>query len=145
MKLLILNGPNLNLLGQRETEIYGTFTLEQLCTELSAYTRDTYPEIQLDFFQSNHEGELVEKLHAAPDTYSGIIFNPAAYTHYSIALRDAIAAIDVPVIEVHISNPDQREDFRKVNVIRDVCINHFQGKGIQSYKEAIDYLESEVT
>jgi len=140
MKLLILNGPNLNLLGQRETEIYGTFTLEQLCAELTDYAHATHPDIQLDFFQSNHEGELIEKLHAASDTYSAIIFNPAAYTHYSIALRDAIAAIDVPVAEVHLSNPDQREDFRKVNVIRDVCTNHFQGKGIQSYKEALDFL-----
>jgi len=142
MKLLILNGPNLNLLGQRETEIYGTFTLEQLCAELTDYAHATHPDIQLDFFQSNHEGELIEKLHAAPDTYRAIIFNPAAYTHYSVALRDAIAAIDVPVIEVHLSNPDQREDFRKVNVIRDVCTNHFQGKGIQSYKEALDYLRT---
>jgi len=140
MKILVLNGPNLNLLGEREPEIYGTLTLDQLNTQLVEYIQNSYPAIQLDLFQSNHEGTLIDKLHEVRNTHDAVIFNPAAYTHYSIALRDAIAAIDIPVVEVHLSNPDQREDFRKTNVIRDVCTTHFQGKGLQSYIDAIDYL-----
>ncbi|MCL2403094.1 MAG: 3-dehydroquinate dehydratase [Coriobacteriia bacterium] len=149
MRILVLNGPNLNLLGEREPEIYGTLTLEQINAELAKHAEQVTPAvqptgyagvtIQLDFFQSNHEGTLVDKLHEVRDTHDVIIFNPAAFTHYSYALRDAIAAITIPVIEVHLSNPDQREDFRKSNVVREVCTAHFQGKGLQSYIDALDY------
>jgi len=137
MKILILNGPNLNLLGEREPEVYGILTLEQMCTELTTHAGAA---AQIDFFQSNHEGALIDKLHEVRDTHDAVIFNPAAFTHYSYALRDAIAAIAIPVVEVHLSNPDQREDFRKINVVREVCTAHFQGRGLQSYVDALDYL-----
>ncbi|MCL2438560.1 MAG: 3-dehydroquinate dehydratase [Coriobacteriia bacterium] len=150
MKILVLNGPNLNLLGEREPEIYGLLTLEQINAELAKRveqaasamqpTDHTGVAIQLDFFQSNHEGMLVDKLHEVRGSHDAVIFNPAAYTHYSYALRDAITAIAIPVIEVHLSNLDQREDFRKANVVRDVCAAHFQGGGMQSYIDAFDYV-----
>ena len=137
MKIFILNGPNLNLLGEREPEVYGTLTLKQICTELTNYAKEG---VQLDFFQSNHEGALINVLHEARHTHDAVIFNPAAFTHYSYALRDAIAAIAIPVVEVHLSNPDRREDFRAINVVREVCAAHFQGEGLQSYRDALDYL-----
>lgn len=139
MKILALNGPNLNLLGTREPEIYGTTTLQQLEEDLRQHATAHCEDLVLDFLQSNHEGVLMDALHQASGNYDAVIFNPAAYTHYSIALRDAIAAIDIPVIEVHLSNPDKREDFRQVNVIRDVCAAHFQGRGAQSYVDALDF------
>jgi len=141
MKILILNGPNLNLLGEREPETYGTLTLAQLQEEVTEHVLVSHPNIEsLDFFQSNSEGTLIDTLHAARSKFSAVIFNPAAYTHYSYALRDAIAAINIPVVEVHLSNIQNREDFRKTNVIREVCTAHFQSNGVQSYKDAIDYL-----
>ena len=138
MKVLILDGPNLNLLGEREPEIYGLMTPK----DIKAALRDIFPELNLDFFQSNHEGVMIDKMHAARKSHDGVVLNAAAFTHYSYALRDAIAAIDLPVVEVHLSNPDEREDFRKVNVIRDVCAAHFQGEGIDSYKKALDYFSN---
>ena len=136
MKILVLNGPNLNLLGRREPEIYGSLSMEQINAELTTH----FPKTQLDFFQSNCEAVLIDALHAACSNYAGVVFNPAAFTHYSIALRDAIAAITVPVVEVHLSNPEQRENFRKINLVRDVCASHFQGHGAQSYMDAVNYL-----
>ncbi|MCL2605897.1 MAG: 3-dehydroquinate dehydratase [Coriobacteriia bacterium] len=146
LSLLVLNGPNLNLLGKRNPEIYGMLTLEQLEAELAEYVHTSYPSIgELDFAQSNHEGTLIDVLHLAHLEFDGIVFNPAAYTHYSYALRDAIEVIDVPVVEVHLSNVDAREDFRSVSVVREVCIAHFYGDGIQSYKDAIAYLAERAT
>jgi len=138
MRVLILHGPNLNLLGTREPEIYGHLTPK----DIKAVLVEHCPELKLDFFQSNHEGVLIDKLHAVVRSHDGVVFNAAAFTHYSYALRDAIAAIDLPVVEVHLSNPDEREDFRKVNVIRDVCVAHYQGRGIDSYKDAVDYFSN---
>jgi len=137
--ILILNGPNLNLLGEREVDLYGDLNLQELEDDLT----ESYGHLNLEFFQSNHEGELIDKLHQARNSTDGVIFNPAAYTHTSVALRDAILAVKIPVVEVHLSNPDQREDFRKTNYVRDVCATHFQGKGIDSYKEAINYLKNQ--
>jgi 3-dehydroquinate dehydratase-2 len=147
MKLLILNGPNLNLLGRREPEIYGTMTLDALNRELAAYIdsdinpgRASDAAIEPVFFQSNHEGQLVDTIQGAPRAYSGIVYNPAGHTHYSIALRDAIAAIPTPVIEVHLSDISARDPFRQISVIKDVCIAQYKGEGPTSYKKAIKHL-----
>ena len=147
MKILILNGPNLNMLGKREPEIYGKRTLEELNHEIAQYAltlnekrADASRQIELDFFQSNHEGILVDTIQDAPLRYKGIIYNPAAHTHYSIALRDAIASIRVPVVEVHLSNINTREAFRSMSVIQDVCIGQCMGKNVDSYKDALDML-----
>jgi 3-dehydroquinate dehydratase-2 len=140
MKILILNGPNLNLLGRREPEIYSTLTLAELEGNLKEYVQTSHPDTELSFLQSNSEGALIDALHEADNSYDGVVFNPAAYTHYSYALLDAIAAIAVPVIEVHLSDISAREDFRQVSVVRPVCAAHFQGEGLQSYIDAIDYL-----
>lgn len=135
-KVLVLNGPNLNLLGTREPEIYGSTTLRDI--ERMMADRACEAGLQIDFYQSNHEGKLVDKLQEANHNYSYIIFNAAAFTHYSIALRDAIAAIDVPLIEVHISNIHQREDFRHKSVISPVAVGQICGLGIESYMAALE-------
>jgi 3-dehydroquinate dehydratase-2 len=147
MKILILNGPNLNLLGRREPQIYGTMTLDALNREVSAWVDETLnatrPEdaiIELAFFQSNHEGLLIDTLQAAPRNYDGIVYNPAGHTHYSIALRDAIAAIPTPVVEVHLSDISAREQFRQTSVMADVCIAQYMGQGAGSYKQALQHL-----
>lgn len=147
MKILVLNGPNLNLLGQREPDIYGSLTLEELNRQLALYgaelneKRDSRAEkIELFFYQSNHEGILVDTIQGAFGTYGGIVYNPAAHTHYSIALRDAIASVTVPVVEVHLSDISLREGFRAISVIADACIGQFKGKGVDSYKDGIDLL-----
>lgn len=134
-RLLLLNGPNINLLGTREREIYGGFTLQAIEKELTELIEAHGGE--LNCFQSNHEGELIDCLHRANDSsYDGIIFNPAAYTHTSIALRDAIAAISIPVIEVHISNVHKREDFRHQSMLAPVCYGQIVGFGVNSYRLA---------
>ncbi|MCP3032986.1 type II 3-dehydroquinate dehydratase [Halobacillus sp. A1] len=144
-RLLLLNGPNLNRLGQREPKTYGHHTLqdvESLVTEAaSAY------HYKLECFQSNHEGELIDRLHEAEGTVAGIIFNPAAYTHTSIALRDAIASISAPVVEIHISNVHAREEFRHHSMLAPVCMGQIVGFGIEGYRIAalglINKLENE--
>ena len=136
MKILILNGPNLNLLGKREPEIYGSKTFEDVFEEL----RQKYTTVELSYFQSNYEGALLDKLHEVGFTLDGIAFNPGAYTHTSIALRDAIAGITTPVFEVHISNLAEREDFRQVSYVKDVCIGTVNGMGMTGYEVAIDEL-----
>ncbi|QKY69309.1 type II 3-dehydroquinate dehydratase [Lentibacillus sp. CBA3610] len=134
-RLLLLNGPNINLLGKRETDVYGEFTLQTIEAELTELAQAHGGE--LDCFQSNHEGELIDRLHQANESgYDGIIFNPAAYTHTSIALRDAIAAINSPVIEVHISNVHKREAFRHQSMLASVCYGQIVGFGKQSYRLA---------
>lgn len=133
MKLLILNGPNLNLLGTREPDVYGSKTFEAFFEEL----RGDFPQVELDYFQSNEEGAIVTRLHDADGVYSGVVLNAAAYSHTSIAIADAIAAISVPVIEVHISNVFAREEFRRHSVIAPYCIGSISGFGLQSYSLAV--------
>jgi 3-dehydroquinate dehydratase-2 len=147
MKILVLHGPNLNLLGQREPETYGTFTLEELNRRLAMFAEDINARrstwrkrVELYFYQSNHEGILVDTIQSAPHNYAGIVYNPAAHTHYSIALRDAIASIPIPVVEVHLSNIAMREGFRSLSVMSDVCIAQFKGRGIASYQDGIETL-----
>ena len=134
--VLILHGPNLNLLGIREPEIYGALTLEDINRALAARGREA--GLTLDFFQSNHEGALVDAVQGAQGKYAFIILNAAAYTHYSIALRDAIAAVEVPVIEVHLSNIHRREDFRHRSVIAPVVMGQICGFGADSYLAALE-------
>lgn len=136
MKILVIHGPNLNLLGQREPETYGVITLEQINNELSELAQKN--NIEIEFFQSNIEGELVTKIQEAGlRNFSGVIINPAAYTHTSVAIRDAISAIKTPVIEVHISNVYKREDFRHKSLTVSVCKGQICGFGAQSYKLAL--------
>ena len=135
MKILIINGPNLNLLGKREPHIYGTKTLGDINEELKKFGEDK--GIKLDFFQSNHEGEIIDKIHQADGNYGGIIINPGAFTHYSYAIRDAVAAAGIPTVEVHLSNIHSREDFRKESVIAPVCLGQISGLGAVSYLAAL--------
>ncbi|QTD41715.1 type II 3-dehydroquinate dehydratase [Sporosarcina sp. Te-1] len=136
MKVLVLNGPNLNRLGKREPGIYGAETLEDVERKLRDAAADSLVELQ--FFQSNSEGALIDRIHDADDAgVDGIIFNPGAFTHYSIALRDAVASVNVPVIEVHISNIHSREAFRQTSVIAPVCIGQLSGFGTDGYELAL--------
>ncbi len=136
VKLLIMNGPNLNRIGKREPDIYGHETLEDVAENLTRIAEENH--VTLDFFQSNTEGFLIDRIHeAADDGTEGIIFNPGAFTHYSIALRDAIASIEVGVIEVHISNIHKRESFRQKSVIAPVCIGQLTGFGTDGYTLAL--------
>lgn len=139
MKILVVNGPNLNLLGVREPGVYGSDTLACINARLEEYAGEN--DMSLTFFQSNHEGEIIDTLHAAMGKYDGIVLNAGAYTHYSYAIRDAIAAIRLPVVEVHLSNVDAREDFRKISVIASVCAGSISGFGQNSYFLALDALK----
>ena len=132
MKLLILHGPNLNLLGTRQPEIYGSLTLDDIDTRLVELAGEN--NVELVCKQSNHEGELIDALHDARTWADGVVFNPGAYTHTSIALRDAISAIGIPVIEVHLSNVYAREEFRHVSMISAVCKGKITGFGWRSYR-----------
>ena len=134
MKILLLNGPNLNLLGKREPEVYGKQSFEDYFESL----KERFKEHELIYFQSNHEGALIDKLHEVGFTLGGVVFNPGAYTHTSIALRDAISGIETPVFEVHISNLAEREDFRQVSYVQDVCIGSVNGMGLEGYAVAIE-------
>lgn len=133
MKILILNGPNLNLLGKREPETYGNLSFEDFLNTL----RSRYAQIDLEYYQSNVEGELINKLHEVGFTYDGIILNAGAYTHTSVALHDAIAAIKTPVVEVHISNIYAREEFRHKSLITSKCAGLITGFGMEGYALAI--------
>ena len=135
MKIGIINGPNLNLLGKRETEVYGNKAFEDYLNELKA----NYPKAEIHYFQSNVEGELINKLHELGFTFDGIILNAGAYTHTSVAIADAIAAIKTPVIEVHISNIFAREDFRHVSYMGANCVGSISGMGLKGYELALDY------
>jgi 3-dehydroquinate dehydratase-2 len=134
MRLLILNGPNLNLLGQREPGVYGSESFEEYLKRLRA----AFPDVTLEYRQSNIEGELVDALQQAASDYDGILFNAGGYTHTSVALRDAIAAIKVPVIEVHISNILAREEFRHTSLLTGVCVGMISGLGLDSYRLAVE-------
>ena len=139
MKILVINGPNINMLGIREPEVYGAATYDDLLAHIkdAAAARD----VEVDFFQSNHEGALVDEIQRAYfNKYDGIIINPAAYTHTSIALLDAVKAVAIPTVEVHISDVTKREDFRQVSYVREACVGTVMGKGFDGYVEAIDLL-----
>ncbi len=138
MRILVVNGPNLNLLGLREPEIYGNRTYADLLEMLRAEAELLGAEVS--FVQSNHEGDLVDAIQGAYQTADGIILNPGAYTHTSIALLDAIKAVGVPTVEVHISDPDTREDFRRVSYIRPACVATIKGHGLEGYLEALRLL-----
>ncbi len=133
MKLLFINGPNLNLLGTREQNVYGNQTFETYFADL----KTKYPALQLDYFQSNVEGELINHIHAADKKYDGIILNAGAYTHTSIAIADAIAAINTPIVEVHISNIFTREDYRHVSYLGKHCKGSISGFGLTGYELAL--------
>lgn len=134
-KVLVLHGPNLNLLGQREPEIYGYMTLDQINEEIASLGNQL--GIEVSFAQSNREGVLIEKIHQAIGAYDWIIFNPGAFSHYSYALRDALAAVEIPTIEVHLSNIQAREEFRHKSVIAPVCVGQISGFGVRSYLLAL--------
>lgn len=140
--ILVLNGPNLNLLGTREPEKYGTSTLADV--EQLAINAAEVHGFTVDCVQSNHEGDLVDAIHGARGTAAGIVINAGAYTHTSVALRDAIAAVQLPAVEVHITNVHQREEFRHHSYLSPVCTVVIVGAGVQGYKLAIDYLASAV-
>ena len=139
MKLIIINGPNLNLLGIREKEIYGETSFEEYLSTL----KSKFNDVELEFFQSNHEGELIEKIQEVGFSYEGIIINAGGFTHTSVALRDAIASVSSPAIEVHISNILNREDFRKKSFLSDVCKGIISGLGLKGYEFAVDYFLSQ--
>ncbi|GHU83087.1 3-dehydroquinate dehydratase [Clostridia bacterium] len=137
-KILVLLGPNLNLVGHREKGIYGTASAQSIQEDIVAYAKTK--NIEADIFQSNWEGALIDEIHKAPSTYSGAIINPGAFTHYSYALRDAIAGVDIPFVEVHMSNIHAREEFRHTSVTAPVCVGQIAGFGKNGYFLAIDFL-----
>ncbi len=138
MKIIIINGPNLNLLGKREPEIYGVETLEDILMWLEK--KIDSEDIKIDWFQSNHEGDLIDQIQSTISLFDGIIINPGALTHYSFAIRDAIASVNTPTVEVHLSDLNSREEFRRVSVIKDECISQISGLGKQGYLEALKTL-----
>ncbi|MFN2460956.1 MAG: type II 3-dehydroquinate dehydratase [Candidatus Velthaea sp.] len=140
MKIAVVNGPNLNLLGEREPAIYGRTTLAELEAQVIAYGLERGAEVRCSQF--NSEGAIIDELHRLRTWADGIILNPAAYTHYSYAVRDAILAITVPTIEVHLSDINKREAFRKISVTADACVAQIMGLGVDSYLRAIDELTS---
>lgn len=136
MNILILNGPNLNLLGKRQTEIYGTQTMEEVFEGIVK----AFPDHTLTYFQSNHEGAILDKLHDVGYIIDGIVLNAGALTHTSIAIADAVSAITTPVIEVHISNIYEREQFRHHSYLTEVCAHHIIGEGVNGYRKAVEFL-----
>ncbi len=141
MKILVINGPNINMLGIREPGIYGSDSFETLCSTVKSHAEGAGIEVKL--FQSNHEGALVDEIQAAYGKFDGIVINPGAYTHTSIALLDAVKAVSIPTVEVHISDVASREDFRQISYIRKACVKTICGHGLAGYTEAIDYLIKE--
>ena len=136
MHIVIINGPNLNLLGLREPELYGTMTMEEYMEQLSA----EFDDVDFDYCQSNHEGDIIDWLQQEGFSADGIVLNAGGYTHTSIAIRDAIAAITAPVVEVHITDISKREKFRQTSLLTDVCAHTIIGKGMDGYKEAVQYI-----
>lgn len=138
MKILVLNGPNLNMLGVREPDIYGRETYDSLIEKITSYCKAKH--IDIECFQSNHEGSLVDKIQEAYGSCDGIVINPGAYTHTSIALLDALKAVSIPAVEVHISEVDKRESFRQISYVRSACFATVSGHGTDGYIEAIDLI-----
>tara|TARA_B100001142_G_scaffold98622_1_gene100577 strand:- start:30 stop:473 length:444 start_codon:yes stop_codon:yes gene_type:complete len=137
MNIKIINGPNLNLLGERDNAIYGKETLNEIKDWLKDKINSKH---SIEWFQSNHEGEIIDEIHKSINTYEGIIINPGAFTHYSYAIRDAIEVADIPTVEVHLSDIHNREDFRKNSVIKDVCMDQIFGLGKTGYLNAVKML-----
>lgn len=140
MNILVINGPNLNLLGHREPEHYGLETYDDLCRLVTAYAASRGHRVQC--FQSNHEGAIIDVIQAAQEACDGIVINPGAYSHYSYAIYDALLAVTVPAVEVHISDISQREPFRRQSVTAPACRGQIMGHGFQGYLEAVDLLET---
>lgn len=139
MKILVLNGPNINMLGIREPDIYGKQSFQELLTILEETGKTL--GVTVEQFQSNHEGALVDKIQAAYGCFDGIVINPAAYTHTSVAILDALKAVAIPAVEVHISQVDAREPFRQVSYAGMACVKTIQGQGLDGYRQAIQYLK----
>ena len=135
-KILIINGPNLNLLGKREPGIYGNKRFEDYLAQLL----HKFPQIQIDYFQTNHEGVIIDKLQEADGKYNGVVLNPAAYTHTSIAIADCISAIAIPVVEVHISDISKREKFRQISFVSPLAVKVIMGQGLAGYEQAVHFL-----
>lgn len=140
MKILVIDGPNINMLGIREVDIYGSENYETLLKSFDEISE--IENIDIEHFQSNHEGEIVDVIQKSHKKIDGIVINPAAYTHTSVAILDALKAVDIPTVEVHISKVSEREDFRQINFIRNFAIKSFEGCGILGYKKAIIYLKN---
>lgn len=139
MKISVINGPNINMLGIREPQIYGSDSYAALCKRVEEYAEKNGIEVKL--FQSNHEGALVDEIQAAYSLVDGIVINPGAYTHTSIALLDALKSVGIPTVEVHISEVSAREDFRQISYIRSYCVKTITGHGIDGYLEAMEFLK----
>lgn len=141
MKILVINGPNINMLGIREPQIYGNRTYSDLLEKIKAYCDSK--NIEVECFQSNHEGALIDKIQEAYfEKFDGIVINPAGYTHTSVAIADALKGVDIPFVEVHISKVDEREDFRKISFVRNYALATISGKGFEGYLDAIKMLEN---
>lgn len=138
MKILVINGPNINMLGIREKDIYGAKTYAELVDFIKTSAKEAGASVEC--FQSNHEGEIVDKIQSAYGVFDGIVINPAAYTHTSVAILDAVKAVSLPTAEVHLTDPYTREDFRKISFVRAACVKTFKGMGFEGYKAAIEYL-----
>lgn len=142
MKILLINGPNINMLGIREKDIYGSLNYDALCSSVKEKAIEL--EIDLILFQSNTEGEIIDKIQSAYEKFDGIIINPGAYTHYSIAIYDALKSVNIPTVEVHISNIHAREEFRKTSVTAPACVGQISGFGIDSYLLALSGLSNKL-
>ena len=138
MKLLVINGPNINMLGIREPGIYGSESYSDLCDLIKKHADKIGVEVEI--YQSNHEGDLVDKIQEAYSTADGIVINPGAYTHTSVALLDAVKAVNIPTVEVHISEVSKREAFRQISYIRAACVKTITGQGLAGYTQAMDFL-----
>lgn len=138
MKILVINGPSINFIGIREKNIYGTETYEKLIKMIEKRAGEL--NIELETFQSNHEGAIVDKIQEAYGVFDGIVINPAAYTHTSVAILDVVKAVEIPTVEVHISDVNNREDFRKISYIRAACVKSISNRGFNGYIEAMEYL-----
>ena len=142
MKILVINGPNINMLGIREPDIYGNDTYKKLCSTILDYAKEKNIEVKL--FQSNHEGDIVDEIQSAYKKFDGIVINPAAYTHTSVAILDALKSVGALAVEVHISKVSEREAFRQISYVRDYCVATVQGLGFKGYLKAIDILEEKI-
>ena len=135
MRIVIINGPNLNLLGKREPSIYGIRSMEQVLVDIQR----AHPNVYLEYHQSNHEGDIIDKIHEAYQKFDGIVINPAAYTHTSVAILDALKAVGIPTVEVHLSDINEREEFRKFSYVSMVAEKTICGEGFEGYRKALEY------